>query len=769
MQLRISLILLVLFCSIQTFSQSKFTISGYVKDASTGEDLIGATVIIKELPGVGASTNTYGFYSMTIAEGEYTLVANFLGLEAKTQAISLHENISINFNLEEGSTKLKEVVISSEREDENLRTPEMGIEKIEMNELNDIPVLMGEKDVLKTIQLKPGVKAAGEGSSGFFVRGGKADQNLILLDEATVYNASHLLGFFSVFNAEALKDIKLYKGTQPAEYGGRLSSVMDIHMKDGNNQKFGVSGGIGLISSRLAVEGPIVKNKGSFHISGRRTYADFFLRATEDFSDATMYFYDVNAKANYQLGQKDRIYFSGYFGRDVFGMDDLMGFDWGNTTATLRWNHLFSNKLFSNTSLIFSNYNYNIEMEIRDIDGQIVSRIQDYNLKQDFQLYANEKHTLKFGLNSIYHTIVPGEITLRSSEVEDLTNSYAWENAVYISHTYKPITQLTFEYGLRLSSFSNIGTATFYDYNAQGTITDTTNYSSGEFANNYFVLEPRFAVNYQINDISSVKFGYGRNAQYIHLLSNNTSGNPTDMWIPSTPNVEPEISDQVSLGYFRNLSNNKYEVSIETYYKALQNQIDYRDGAELQFNNNVESELLYGDGRAYGVELMINKKKGRLHGWISYTLSRAENQIEGINNGDYYPSNQNRTHDVSIVGMYDLTEKWTLSASWVYYTGNAVTFPSGKYEVAGEVVNYYTERNGYNMPDYHRLDLGATWNVKKTEKFESSWNFSLYNAYGRENAYTITFQEDPDDPTRTQALQTSLFRWVPSVTYNFKF
>ncbi|MAX80889.1 MAG: hypothetical protein CL843_12045 [Crocinitomicaceae bacterium] len=769
MSLRVSfVILLVIFCQ-QLFAQEKYSISGYVRDASTGEYLIGATVLVQELPGVGSSTNTYGFYSITLEKGEYTLVINFLGLSPQTRKITLDKDLELDFNLEENSTQLNEVVISAEKADENLRKPEMGVEKIEMQDLDDIPVLMGEKDVLKTIQLKPGVKAAGEGSSGFFVRGGKADQNLILLDEATVYNASHLLGFFSVFNADALKSIKLYKGTQPAEYGGRLSSVMDIHMKEGNNQKFGVSGGIGLIASRLSVEGPIVKGKGSFSIAGRRTYADMFLKATEDYSDASLYFYDINAKANYQLSKKDRIYFSGYFGKDVFGMEDMVGFDWGNTTATLRWNHLFNNKLFSNTSFIFSNYNYNIDINIRGIDAQIVSTIQDFNLKQDFQYYANAKNTLKFGFNSIHHTIVPGEITTSSGDSDDLSNSYAWENALYASHNYKPNDVLTFEYGLRFSAFSNLGAATYYDYDVEGNTIDSTQYSSGEFANTYFNLEPRLTVNYLINNKSSVKFAYGRNAQYLHLLSNSTSGSPTDMWIPSTPNVKPEIADQLSIGYFRNFKNNSYEFSIEGYYKYLQNQIDYKDGAELQFNNNVESELLYGEGRAYGIELLINKKKGRLHGWVSYTLSKTENKINGINNGDYYPSMQNRTHDLSIVAMYDLTDKWTLSASWVFYTGNAVTFPSGKYEIAGEVVNYYTERNGYNMPDYHRLDLGATWQVKKNEKFESSWNFSLYNAYGRENAYMITFEEDPDDASKTQAVQTSLFRWIPSITYNFKF
>lgn len=767
-------LLFALSLTVSLFAQTKYTISGSVRDSATGEELIGASVFIKELTATGASTNAYGFYSITIPEGIYTAATQYIGYKSKSVKIELKQNTKLDFILAENSAQLGEVIIMGERKDENITKTQMGVEKIDMKEIEKIPVLFGEKDVLKTIQLRPGVKSAGEGNSGFYVRGGAADQNLILLDEATVYNASHLLGFFSVFNSDALKDVTLYKGGMPAEYGGRLSSVLDIRMKDGNDKKFGAEGGIGLIASRLKLEGPIVKEKGSFTISGRRTYADLFLKLSPDTTlrKAKLYFYDLNAKANYRLNNRNRIFLSGYFGKDVLGFGDTFGFDWGNATGTLRWNHIVNDKTFSNTSLIFSDYNYNIELNFGSIEGRIISRIQNYNVKQDFQYFITTENKLKFGFNSIYHKIIPGAVTIKNeatiSELK-LKNNHALENAVYISHEWKPTALLGFESGIRLSSFSALGPGDFYTYNKEGVPTDTNSYSSGEFVKTYFNAEPRFAANYVINEKTSVKASYGRNTQNLHLLSNSTSGNPTDLWIPNSNNVKPEIADQVSLGYFRNFKDNTYEFSTEVYYKYLQNQIDYKDGAELSFNENVETELLSGTGRAYGIEFFLKKKYGKLNGWIGYTLARTEKKIEGINKGGYYPAKQDRTHDISIVSIYDISKKWSLSATWVYYTGNAITFPSGKYEIAGNIVNYYTERNGYRMPAYHRLDIGATWQVKKTEKFESSWNFSIYNAYGRENAYSITFQQDPDDPSKTQAIQTTLFRWIPSFTFNFKF
>ncbi len=760
--------------SLTAMGQKKFTISGYVKDAKTGEELIGATIIIKEIASTGTSTNAYGFYSITIPEGKYTVTSQFIGYQSKSETINLIQNSKIDFTLEEKASNLKEVVVSSERKDDNVTATQMGMDKINIKEIENIPVIFGEKDVLKTLQLTPGIKSAGEGNSGFYVRGGTADQNLILLDEATVYNASHLLGFFSVFNSDAIKDVMFYKGTQPAEFGGRLSSVLDIKMQDGNDKKYGVEGGIGIISSRLKVEGPIVKNKGSFTISGRRTYADLFLKLSKDTSlnKSRLYFYDINAKANYEINGNNKIFLSGYFGRDVLGFGSRFGIDWGNATATLRWNHLFSEKIFSNTSIIFSNYNYKIHLEFSTTKAQIISRLQDWNLKQDYQYYINSKNKVKFGFNSIYHKVIPGVVTRESDSTIrqlNLSNKFAWENALYVSHEIKIGKPFSIEYGVRLSSFSAMGPGDFYTYDASGNITDTAKYTKWRFVKTFFNLEPRLTMNYILGEKSSLKAAYSRNVQNLHLLSNSTTDNPTDMWIPSSNNVKPEIADQVSLGYFRNFKDNMFEFSTEVYYKYLQNQIDYKDGAQTTLNENVESQLLFGKGRAYGVEVFFKKKYGKITGWVGYTLSRTEKKIAGVNGGNYYPAKQDRTHDVSIVCMYQISKKWNVSATWVYYTGNAVTFPSGKYQVAGQVVNYYTERNGYRMLAYHRLDIGATWQIKKNAKSEQSLNISCYNAYGRENAYSITFQQDPNDPTKTQAVQTTLFRWVPSITYNFKF
>lgn len=756
-------------------SADKFTISGYVRDSASGEELIGVTLKISEIPSAGAVTNAYGFYSLTIPKGDYTLLCQYVGFTTKATKLNLSANTRLDFKLSETSSQLQEVVITGEKRDENITKVQMGMEKIDMKEIQAIPVLLGEKDVIKTLQLRPGIKSAGEGSSGFYVRGGTADQNLVLLDEATVYNASHLLGFFSVFNSDAIKDVALYKGTAPAQYGGRLASVLDIRMQDGNDKEYGAEGGIGLIASRLKIDGPIVKDKGSFTISGRRTYADLFLKLSSDsnINRARLYFYDLNAKANYRIDDKNRIFLSGYFGRDVLGFADNFGIDWGNYTGTLRWNHLFSDRMFSNTSLIFSNYNYNINIDFSTVSGDIRSQIRNYNLKQDFQYYANTHNTVRFGFNSIYHSIIPGSLTFEQNNQTtdyELSKKYAWENAAYVSHEYKPMNRLSLEYGLRLTAFSAIGPGTYYTYDDKGETLDTFYYNNGEFAKTYFNLEPRAGANYIINEKSSVKASYTRNTQNMHLLSNSTSGNPTDLWIPSSNNVKPEISDQVSLGYFRNFKDNTYEFSGEVYYKYMQNQVDYKDGAQLNFNENVESQLLYGVGRAYGLELLLRKKYGKLTGWVGYTLSRTERKISGINMGGYYPAKQDRTHDISVVGIYEFSKKLTASASWVYYTGNAVTFPSGKYGVVnGYILNYYTERNGYRMPAYHRMDLGVTWYRKRTAKRESSWNFSVYNAYGRENAYTITFEQDENDPSKTQAVQTTLFRWIPSITYNFKF
>lgn len=767
---RYYLILLFLLIFHSVMAQQKLTISGTIKDAKTGEDLIGATITLKELPGKGSSTNAYGFYSFIVPAGKYKVIVQYIGYTPQEQDIIVSGPVELNFSLSEEVSELKEVIVTSRRKDENIRQTQMGVEKLDPKELKNIPVLFGEKDVLKTIQLMPGIKSSGEGSSGFYVRGGAADQNLILLDEATVYNASHLLGFFSVFNSDAVKSILVFKGNEPSEYGGRLSSVLDIKMNDGNNQKFGASGGIGLISSRLAIEGPLIKDKGSFIISGRRTYADLFLKLSENsnFNSAKLYFYDLNAKANYQINNKNRIFLSGYFGKDRLGISSF-GIDWGNSTGTLRWNHLFSNRLFSNTSLIFSNYVYNINADIGS-KINIVSRIQDYGIKQDFQFFSGDNSTVKFGFNSVYHRIIPGAVTASEDfNMKNLSNKYSLENALYISHQYRINDKLNIEYGARLSIFSLLGPGSFHTYENSGSTIDTTTYGSGKFVKTYYNLEPRTSLNFILNGQNSVKASYARNVQNLHLLSNSTSGNPTDQWISSSNNVKPEIADQVSLGYYRNFAENKYELSIETYYKNLQNQIDYKDGAEINFNENVESQILFGKGRAYGLELYFRKKYGKFNGWVSYTLSRTERKFNEINNGCYYPAKQDRTHDISIVGIYELNKRLTFSATWVYYTGNAVTFPSGKYEIDGKTMWLYAERNSGRMPAYHRLDAGATWIAKKTAKYESSWSFSFYNAYGRKNAYSISFRDNEDNPAKTEAVKTSLFRFIPSFTYNFKF
>jgi len=749
-------------------AQNKFTISGIVKDVSNGEKLIAGTITIKELPGTGTDTNGYGFYSITLPEGKYTLIALYTGYDTKEVKVELNQNIKLNFNLDQKVNQLQEVVVTNERRDLNVTGTQMGVQKLDMKQINSLPVLFGEKDILKTIQLLPGIVPEGEGSSGFYVRGGASDQNLILLDEATVFNASHLLGFFSVFNSDAIKDITVYKGNEPAEYGGRLSSVIDIKMNDGNDKKFSVSGGIGLIDSRLSVEGPIVKDKGSFSVSGRRTYADIFAGLSKDtlVKKSKLNFYDLNAKANYKLDDNNRIYLSGYLGKDALGITNF-GLDWGNAIATFRWNHLFNQKLFLNTSLVYSNYKYDVGINFGN-QINIVSKIQNVSLKQDYQYYINPDTKIMFGFNSTYYQFLPGTVTTPDS-TSSLINKYAWENNLYVGNELKLTDKLKTEYGVRFTGFSILGPGSFYSYDTQGNPVDTTNYSSGRFVRTYFNIEPRLELTWLLPGNSSVKTSYNRNIQNIHLITNSTTANPTSLWLPSSNNVSPEIADQFSVGYYRNLKDNMYEFSAEIYYKNIQNLIDYKDGAQLIFNRNIESQLLFGKGRAYGLELYFRKNAGKFTGWISYTLSRAEQRFDLINNGSYYPSTQDRTHDVSVVGIYHLSSKWTFSSTWVYYTGNAVTFPSGKYGLGGVVLNYYTERNGYRMPPYHRLDLSATRILKKTATKESSWTFSLYNAYDRYNAYSITFRPNTANLQQTQAIQTTLFGIVPSITYNFKF
>jgi hypothetical protein len=751
------------------------TISGFIRDAKTGESLTGAVIYPKENPTIGITSNSYGYFSLTLPIGKYSLIVQFLGYKTTTIPLDLKENVKLNLNLVEESIALKEITIVGEKNNINVVQNEL-ISKINIKEIQNIPVILGEKDILKTIQLLPGVTPAGEGNAGFYVRGGGVDQNLILLDEAPVYNPSHLLGFFSTFNSDAIKDITLYKGGFPAEYGGRLSSVVDIKMNEGNNKEFHLSGGIGIIASRLAVEGPIFKNKGSFMIAARRTYADLFLRllsgkgADSTASKSTLYFYDLNMKVNYQFSEKDRLYFSCYAGRDNFNLGGTVGLNWGNVTATTRWNHIISNKIFSNTSLIFNKYSYNFNVAVGNKTMKVISQIQDWNLKEDLHYYLNSNNTIKIGFNSIYHTFVPSKVdSTVFFRVKSIDNRYALENALYISNEQTISPHLKATYGLRYSLFSSIGPGTVYTYNQVADVVDSATYPKGKIFNSFGGFEPRLLVNYIINDSSSVKVSYARTRQYIHLLSNTTSTTPFDLWVPSNANVLPEIADQFTLGYFRNFSNNMFETSVEVYYKTLRNQIDYRNGANLILNSKVESQLVFGKGWAYGAEFLIRKKYGKLTGWISYTLSKTKRQFPDINGGNVFLAKQDRPNNLAIVGMYELNPKLTFSATWIFISGNVVTFPSGRYYVDGNVVPYYTERNGYRMPDYHRLDIGLTLQRKKTERFESNWNFSVYNVYGRSNAYAINFQQDPNDPAKMQAVQLSLFRFVPAITYNFKF
>jgi hypothetical protein len=727
---------LLLVITTSTATAQDFTLSGYLQDAETGEDLLYATVFV-EGTSQGSVTNLYGFYSLTLPKGTYQINYSYLGYETKTVKINLTEDTNKDVELSPSSNQLEEVVVTAKNEDENVTNTEVSVLSLDIKEIKKIPVIFGEQDVVKTIQLLPGVSANSEGGSGFFVRGGNADQNLILLDEAPVYNASHLLGFFSVFNSDALKDVKLYKGGIPAQYGGRASSVMDVRMRNGNMKEWDISGGLGLISSRLTVEGPIVKDKGSIMVSGRRTYADIVAKPfLEDSDDLSLYFYDLNLKANYKLGEKDRIYISGYLGRDVLATETF-GFDWGNRTFTGRWNHIYSNKLFSNTSFIYSEYDYGFDIENGGSDITLNAGIYDYNLKQDYNYYLNNNNEITFGWQGIYHQFQPYTFAFDGEIRSTAEERNALEGGVYIANQQKVSEKLELNYGVRLTSFSNIGAYTEKVFDTEGNVESETGYSKGDFYNNYLNLEPRFAATYLLDSKSSIKLSYNRNAQYLHLLSNSTAGSPTDLWIPSSPLVKPTLADQVAIGYFKNFSNNSYKFSVEAYYKNLQNTVDYKDGAEIFGNENIESELVFGKGRAYGTEFLLEKTKGKLTGWLSYTLSKSERQFDEINNGAWFSARQDRTHDISIVGIYEVTPRLSLSASWVYNTGDAVTFPVGKYFIDDNLVNLYSERNGDRMPDYHRLDLGATLKLNtKKESNSSELNLSIYNAYHRLNAYS---------------------------------
>ena len=753
-----------------------FTISGYVKDRNTGEALIGATIYVRLL-NTGATTNLYGFYSFSLPENSYKLEYSFMGYAPKEIKIELNQNITVNAELGLRQEELSEVVITGQRNDDNVKKPEMSVVKMDVKAINRIPAFFGEVDLIKAIQLLPGVLTTSEGASGFSVRGGSPDQNLILLDEAVVYNASHLLGFFSVFNNDAIKDVTLYKGDIPASSGGRLSSLLDVRMKDGNSRKFSATGGIGLISSRLTLEGPIADDNTSYIISGRRTYADVFLplARNKDIRDNTLYFYDFNAKASHRFDDNNRVFISGYFGRDIF-KNQFAKMSLGNQTATLRWNHLFSTKIFTNFSLIYSKYDYSLGTPEGDASAFIwKSNLKDYSAKADFTWFLSPSSTIKFGASSTYHEFYPGtakgvgDNTLISEYV--LPGSFALEHGIYISNEQKVSGRFTLKYGLRFSVFQNTGPATIYNYNESYVAKDSTVYKRGDFFKTFAALEPRLGANFAIDESSSVKASYSRTAQFVHLAQNSTAGTPLDIWFPSSPNVKPSLADQVALGYFRNLHNNKLETSVEVYYKQMSNVIDFKDHAQLLLNRKLDGELRFGKAWSYGLEMMVKIPEGRLNGWVSYTLSASKRKIPLINNGMTYAAPYDKPHNVSIVFNYEVTKRFILSANWVYATGLPVTFPVGRAEIGNKIIPIYSDRNAYRLPDYHRLDLAAIvkGKSKKGRRWHGEWNFSVYNAYARKNTWTVNFMEDKENPNVTYAEKTYLFSLIPSVTYNFSF
>ncbi len=777
-------LLVIMLFSINILAQKNYTISGYIQDKSSGENLIGVSIYDKQTY-KGTASNQYGFYSLTLSKGDYVIIYSFIGYKSITKNITLNKNTRLNVSLTNDAIITEEVIVTGERLDKNVSSSNMSQAKIEVNNIKQLPVILGEVDILKSAQLLPGIQSGGEGNSGLYVRGGGPDQNLILLDEAVVYNAAHLFGFFSVFNADAIKDINIIKGGMPAEYGGRLSSVLDISMKDGNNKKYEVAGGIGLLSSRLTIEGPVQKEKSSFIVSGRRTYIDVlskpFMSNDSPFSGSGYYFYDLTTKINYRISDKDRLYLSGYFGRDVFNFENKdngigIAIPWGNATTSLRWNHLFNDKLFMNTSLIFSDYRFEFNIAQSEFELKIFSGINDWNTKIDFLYQPNPRHTIKFGSNYTYHEFTPGNASGRSGEVvfepDKIFKQYSNEGALYLSDDYEVSEALKIHAGMRYSSFQHSGYISFRDY--------VKNDFTGN-KNNYRHIEPRLSLRYRLNTSSSIKAAYTQNYQYIHLASTSSVSLPTDLWVPSSAGIEPKFADQYALGYFKNLNDNMYETSIEAYYKEMTNLLEYKEGVLPEDNTNSSSDdaFAFGDGDSYGIEFLIKKNKGKTTGWIGYTLSKTTRYFDEVNDGIAFPAKYDRRHDLSVTATHKLSEKWTLSGVFVYATGNSITLPNERYVIGENVYTEFTSRNGFRMDPYHRLDIGATYSTKKNKKFQSSWNFSIYNVYSRKNPYFIYFaletlegvengslQEGNISP---KAYQVSIFPILPSVTWNFNF
>lgn len=786
-------LLLFLFCgALPALAQDKFTLSGTVIDGNSNETLIGVNVVVTELK-TGVTTNEYGFYSITLPKGTYTVQVSYLGYKTIEQTLNLNQNVKNNFNLFGNETTLKEVIITDNKTKIDIKKPEMSVNKLSISAIKKMPVVLGEVDVLKSILLLPGVTNAGEGASGFNVRGGGADQNLILLDEATIFNSSHVFGFFSVFNPDAIKDLKLYKGGIPARFGGRASSVLDIYQKDGNSKDFHVNGGIGLISSRILAEGPLVKDKGSFLIGGRSSYAHLFLKLSEEQKDNAAYFYDLNTKLSYKLNPNNSLYLSGYFGRDVFSLRDSFSNIYGNTTVNLRWNHLFSEKLFSNLSLIYSDYYYGLDLDF--VGFKWDSGIKNYNIKYDFKNYISDKFKLNYGLNSIYYEFNPG--TIRPSKPDSginfaqLDKKYAFEPALYLNADHDISNKISLSYGLRYSMFYRLGASDvnlYQDNNPvlfnpelkiyeKATPVGQKSFSRNQVIESFNYLEPRFSAAYQINDEQSIKASYNRMVQYLQLISNTSSPTPLDIWTPSDNFIKPQIADQVALGFFKNFSNDQYSFEVETYYKKVQNRLDYIDGADLIANNAIEQIILNGQLRSYGLELLLRKNEGKLNGWISYTLSRSEQQTPGrtpletgINNGQWYNSVFDKLHNLAVTSSYTLNDKWSFGANFALQSGQPVTFPTGQYEYLGIVVPSYGLRNKNRLPAYHHLDIAATLTPKSNNnrQWKGEWVFSIYNLYNRQNAASINFRQNADTGAN-EAVRTSIFGVVPAVSYNFKF
>lgn len=773
----------LLFLVVYAGSAQNVTLSGTIKDKASGEALISATCYFPEKK-IGVAANSYGFYSLTIPKGTYKVVFSYIGYKTQYSTVELGNSQHLDVLLEEDNTLINEVVVTGEAKDRNVESVDMSMEKMQVKLVKTLPAFMGEVDVLKSLALLPGIQSGGEGSSGLYVRGGGPDENLLLLDEAPVYNASHLMGFFSVFNSDAIKDIQIYKGGIPAEYGGKASSVIDIRMKDGNYNEIHGDAGIGSISSRLTLEGPVIKDKWSFIVSGRRTYADVVGRMAgiDELKDNSLYFYDLNLKTNIEIGEHDRIFISGYAGDDNFSMGESIYMRWGNLTGTMRWNHVFGNKLFANTSAIYSKYDYNLGVPGTGADQfDWNSQIRDFNFKEDITWYANPNNTSNFGLNIIHHHFEPGNIeTGVGSFYQDLklTHYNTFEASAYASNEQKVGARMILKYGFRFSWFRQIGEGKVRGYlhpEAPKTneVIGVKEYGNGEWIGDPFIhLEPRVALKYTLDGSSSVKLSYNRMVQNLHLISNTNSPTPLDIWLPTSQYIKPLIGDQIAAGYFRNFKNNAIETSAEIYYKWMDNVLDYKDGAELFLNEDLETELLQGNGYAYGLELLVKKQEGKFTGWLSYTLSRSMRKVPGVNEGKAYPSTYDRTHDLELVMNYNMDEILTLSATWVYSTGNPTTYPVGKYDIQGNTIYQYAARNSNRIPDYHRLDFSATYNPRKNEhrKIKSTWNLSVYNVYSRRNAYSVSFRQNEDNPNLSEAVRLSIVgSFIPAITYNVKF